>query len=213
MTHGADNHGADNRRDDGAEEAGVEPAARRTAQPVRTALDALRQRRSHSKVSGDAPSRAELEEILSAMNAVADHSGLRPWRVIELRGKARKHLGKALSKADGGSSRSKHIEKAKRAPLLLAIVVSPKPGKVPTWEQEAVASGVAHYIGLMLHETGWGSIWRTGPHTRSKPVRKAMRLDEHEYMLGWLYVGGIADRDGKGKPRKPIDLDRHLSAL
>lgn len=195
----------------------AEPAVRHS--PARDenapALEALKRRRSHSKVTDEAPSRAELEEILSAMSSVADHSNLKPWRVIELRGKARKKLGKALAEASGNrkKNKDKYVEKAKRAPLLLAIVVSPRKDKIPIWEQEAVASGVAHYLGLLLHEAGWGSIWRTGDLTRTAPVHKAMKLAEHEYLLGWLYVGGIPDRDAKPKPRKPLDLSRHLTAL
>ena len=73
-----------------------------------------------------------------------------------------------------------------RAPLLLAVVVSPKRShKVPLWEQEAVASGVAHALSLVLDEAGWGVMWRTGLQTRSgavhrmhelKPGRDAARL-------------------------------------
>lgn len=176
------------------------------------AFDALRDRRSHSKVTEEAPDREELERLLSAMNSVADHSSLRPWRIIELRGKARKKLGKALAKACDGDKK-KYIAKAKRAPLLLAIVVSPKKDKIPLWEQEAVASGVAHYLGLLLDEAGWGSIWRTGSLTRTRPVHRAHGLEPDEYLLGWLYVGSVPERDRKPKPRKPLDLSKHLSAL
>ncbi|QIK62977.1 nitroreductase [Leucobacter viscericola] len=186
------------------------------------AFDALRARRSHSKVTDEAPSRAELEHLLTAMSSIADHSGLRPWRIIELRGDARRSLGEGLAKAAAKqetrshkeSDAEKHISKAMRAPLVLAIVVSPKPShKVPLWEQEAVASGVAHSLGLLLHEAGWGSIWRTGPLTRTKAVRKAHGIKKPEYLLGWLYVGGIPDRDKTPKPRKPLDVTKHLSSL
>lgn len=147
------------------------------------------------------------------MSSIADHSGLRPWRVIELRGDARLRLGESLAVAAGGK-REKYLAKATRAPLVLAIVVSPRlKHKVPVWEQEAVASGVAHTLGLLLHEAGWGSMWRTGELTRSDPVHAAHELDEHEYLLGWLYIGGIPDRDKKHKPRKPLDVGRHLSCL
>ncbi|MFV0435561.1 MAG: nitroreductase family protein [Leucobacter sp.] len=193
----------------------IEPAARLAADTgsARPVFAALQARRSHSKVTDEAPTRKELAHILSAMNAVADHSNLRPWRIIEMRGKGRSVLGKALAKADGGS-RAKVIAKAKRAPLVLAIVVSPrKSGKVPVWEQEAVASGVAHYLELLLQEAGWGSFWRTGSLTRTKPVRKAMKLESHEHLLGWLYVGGIPPRDRKPKRRRPLDLSRHLTSL
>ncbi|TDP95582.1 nitroreductase [Leucobacter luti] len=183
--------------------------------PVRTApaLAALRDRRSHSKVTDEAPNHAELAELLSVMSSIADHSGLRPWRIIELRGDARLRFGEGLAAA-AGEKREKYRSKATRAPLVLAIVVSPRLNhKVPVWEQEAVASGVAHALGLLLHEAGWGVIWRTGPLTRSEPVHAAHELGANEYLLGWLYVGGIPDRDRKHKPRSPLDPARHLSAL
>lgn len=207
-------------RETSSEESNTEPAARRAAtkpaagpasapHPV---FDALTARRSHSRVTDEAPTHEQLAEILAPLNAVADHKGLRPWRIIELRKKARKTLGKALAKA-AGKDRAKYIAKAKRAPLVLGIVVSPSVGKIPNWEQEAVASGVAHLLTLLLEEDGWGVFWRTGDDTRSKPVRKAMRLEKHEYLLGWLYVGGIPPRDLKPKRRKPLDLSRHLTTL
>lgn len=178
-----------------------------------SAFESLRLRRSHSKVTDEAPSTGELQELLSVMSSVADHSGLRPWRVIELRGDVRDRLGAGLAEA-AGSNPEKYLSKARRAPLVLAIVVSPVASKkVPLWEQEAVASGVAHFLGLLLHEAGWGSIWRTGELTREPAVHAAHELAEGEYLLGWLYVGGIPERDHKSKPRKPLQVEQHLSAL
>lgn len=186
---------------------------RPTDSQVQPANHALRERRSHSKVTDDAPSRADIAELLSVMNSVADHSNLRPWRVIEIRGEAREKLGKTLAKANG-TSKEKGLSKAMRAPLVLAVVTSPqKSSKVPYWEQESVTSGVAHYLSLLLHEAGWGTMWRTGDAARSKAVAKSHGLGRHERLLGWIYVGGIPDRDRKTKRRKPIDLERHLSSL
>lgn len=176
------------------------------------AAAAVRARRSHSKVTDAAPTHEELSELVSAMSSIADHSGLRPWRIIELRGDARLKLGEGLAAA-AGSKREKYLAKATRAPLVLALVVSSRPKhKVPVWEQEAVASGVAHTLGLLLHEAGWGTFWRSGSLTRTPEVHAAHGLASSEYLLGWLYVGGIPERDQKSKPRKPLDLGRHLSA-
>src|SRR5690606_21769576 len=173
----------------------------REALPAR---EAVRTRRSHSKVTDEAPSTEQLHELLEVLSSVADHSSLRPWRIIELRGDARDRLGESLALASGGD-REKFLSKARRAPLVLAIVVSPvESEKVPLWEQEAVASGVAHYLGLLLHEAGWGSIWRTGKLARHNAVHAAHRLEPAEQLLGWLYVGGIPERDRKAKPRKPL---------
>lgn len=174
------------------------------------ALEAMRARRSWSKVTDEAPTHEELRELVAAAGRVADHSSLRPWRLIELRGADRERLARAIAKAEGDRKPS---EKPLRAPLLIAVVASyRKSGKVPRWEQEAVASGVAHMLSLALDEAGWGVIWRTGHYTRSKAVAKAHGLKKSEELLGWLYVGGKPSRKSSG-PRKGIDADKVLSRM
>ena len=173
-------------------------------------------RRSSSKVTDAAPTPAELAGFVEAAGQLADHSGLRPWRVIEIRGDARDVLGDALAKADGakGKDAEKFRAKARRAPLVLAIVASVRPGhKVARWEQEAVASGVAHNLSLVLDDEGWGVFWRTGELTRLAPVRKAHKLDKHEELLGWLYVGGLPAKERRSRPKGRIKVHEHLSAL
>jgi nitroreductase len=167
-------------------------------------------RRSWSKVTDDAPSHAELVELVAAAGRVADHSSLAPWRLIELRGDDRERLGRAINKAN-----KEHGSSAKplRAPLLIAVVASFRPSdKVPHWEQETVAAGVAHTLSLLLDEAGWGVIWRTGHHTRTKAVAKAHGLRRSEELLGWLYVGGKPARDRPAR-RIPVDAESHLSRM
>ena len=65
--------------------------------------------------------------------------------------------------------------------------------KVPVWEQEASAAGVAHLLSLLLDEAGWGVMWRTGPYTRHPLVAEVHGLAANEHLLGWLYVGGLPD--------------------
>ncbi|MBD7956367.1 nitroreductase family protein [Microbacterium sp. Sa4CUA7] len=152
----------------------------------------MRRRRSLSKVTDEAPSPEELLELVGAAGRVADHSELKPWRLIELRGDDRATLGRAINKASGEKGVS---TKPLRAPLLVAVVASyRKSDKVPRWEQEAVASGVAHALSLLLDEAGWGVIWRTGHYTRAKAVAKAHGLRKNEELLGWLYIGGKPER-------------------
>ena len=174
------------------------------------ALEAARNRRSWSKVTDEAPTHAELLTLVSAAGRVADHSSLRPWRLIELRGDDRVRLGRAINKANGDKGAS---DKPLRAPLLVAVVATfRKSDKVPRWEQEAVASGVAHMLSLLLDEAGWGVIWRTGHYTRSKAVAKAHGLAKNEELLGWLYVGGKPART-RPERRKAVDAGHHVSRL
>jgi nitroreductase len=174
-----------------------------------SALDAVRRRRSHSKVTEATPSHDEVVAFVEAVSSVADHSDLKPWRIIELRGDARVRLGEAIGKAEDSSPSSKPL----RAELLIAVVATIQPShKVPEWEQEAVASGVAHLLSLVLDEAGWGVIWRTGHYTRSKAVHKMHGLAKNEYLLGWLYVGGIPPRERSEKRRK-FDAARFVEVL
>ena len=168
-------------------------------------LDAVRNRQSYSKVTEVAPTHEELLPLVAAAASVADHGSMRPWRLIELRGDDRLALGAALAASAGvdGKEAAKLGEKPLRASLLIAVVGVYKPSfKVPEWEQEAVASGVAHTLSLLLDEAGWGVFWRTGIHTRSKPVAKMHGLAHNEKLLGWLYVGG------KPEKRKPEKKDK-----
>jgi len=173
------------------------------------ALEAVRARRSWSKVTDEAPTHAELLTLVSAAGRVADHSSLRPWRLIELRGDDRERLAKAIAKAEGDKKPS---SKPLRAPLLIAVVASHRKSKVAHWEQEAVASGVAHMLSLLLDEAGWGVFWRTGSYTRSRAVAKAHGLGKDEQLLGWLYVGGKPERSRPGR-RRAVDARHHVSRM
>ncbi len=182
------------------------------------AAEAMLHRRSQSAVGHAAPGDREIARLLGIAGTVADHAGLKPWRVIAIRGEARERVGRAIAAAWGleGEAAEKLARKPLRAPLLLAVVLSPQPSlKVPEWEQEAVASGVAHALSLLLDEEGWGVMWRTGIWTRSEAVHTAHGLAPQERLLGWLYVGSPRRKEGKHEkgPRKPVKAAERLSRL
>lgn len=182
-----------------------------------SALDAVLRRQSRSAVTGEAPTREQLLPLIAAASGVADHSALRPWRLIELRGAARERLGAAFVAASGLDPESKDAlkfaGKPLRASLLLAVVaVHRESFKVPPWEQEVVAAGVGHILSLLLDEAGWGVMWRTGGHTRSPEVAALHGLAPNEQLLGWLYVGGVHP-DERPKPRNLVDASEYLSSL
>ncbi|TFB48886.1 nitroreductase family protein [Cryobacterium tagatosivorans] len=177
--------------------------------------DALAARRSYSRVSPDAPSHDELLPLVAAAARVADHGALRPWRLIEVRGDARRRLGEALVAASGHTAdeAARTAAKPLRAELLIALVASRRVSdKVADWEQDAAAAGVAHALSLLLADAGWGVMWRTGPQTRSAPVRGVHALADNEELLGWLYVGGVPP-DAKPGVRLSIDPAEFLSVL
>ncbi|MET4781280.1 nitroreductase family protein [Glaciihabitans sp. UYNi722] len=178
-------------------------------------LDAVNRRRSQPKVTEAAPSHDELLPLVAAAAGVADHGSLRPWRLIELRGDARERLGTAFVAATSvdGKEAAKLAGKPLRASLLIAVVVTHRPSfKVAEWEQDAVASGVAHTLSLLLDEAGWGVMWRTGHLTRTAPVRAMHQLDDNEELLGWLYIGGLHDDAKKGE-KKTVNAREFVTQL
>lgn len=158
-------------------------------------LEAMARRRSVSKVGPQTPSDDELLDLLDAVTPVADHKALRPWRLIVLRGDDRLKLANALDEASGvvrepGDFNTKPF----RAELLVALVASPQEHpKVPEWEQHATAAGAGHLLELALWQAGWGVMWRTGTLANSPAVRKAHKLEAHEFLMGWLYIGDIEE--------------------
>ena len=167
-----------------------------------TALAAVLRRRSRSSVTEEAPTHEQLVPLVEAAATVADHGDLKPFRLIELRGSDRELLGAAFVEASGleGKDAAQLAAKPLRASLLIAIVVCHRESfKVPPWEQDASAAGVAHVLSLLLDEAGWGVMWRTGGLVRSNAVRQMHGLAANEQLLGWLYVGGVTD---KAKPER-----------
>ncbi|KFF59563.1 nitroreductase [Cryobacterium sp. MLB-32] len=179
------------------------------------ALAAVANRRSHSQVTAEAPTRAELLPLVAAAARAADHAALRPWRLIEVRGEARDRLGEALVTASActGEEAAKLRLKPLRAPLLIAIVACRRDSSpVQVWEQDAAAVGVAHLLSLLLTDAGWGVMWRTGPLVRTEAVRLVHRLERSEELLGWLYVGGVP-ADCTAGNRAVVNPANHLSVL
>lgn len=159
------------------------------------------------------PSRAELLPLVEAAGGVPDHGALRPWRIIEIRGEARTRVGAAFAAAVYPEHGAKLAEKPLRAELLLAVVAVTKPStRVPAWEQEANAAGVAHLLALLLDEAGWGVMWRSGPYTNADPVREVHQLSPNERLLGWLYVGGVPEGARSGA-KLAINPEEFLSAI
>ncbi|MCY7404291.1 MAG: nitroreductase [Cryobacterium sp.] len=182
---------------------------------LRPVLAAVQRRRSHSKVTALAPTRAELLPLVVAAARVPDHGALRPWRLLELRGEARERLGEAFVAASTceGSDAIKLAGKPLRAPLLIAVVAARRVSdKVAGWEQDAAAAGVAHLLTLLLNDSGWGAMWRTGPFVRTAPVRALHCLEANEELLGWLYVGGVPAGSKPGV-RMSINPEEFLTVL
>ncbi|UQI44491.1 nitroreductase [Streptomyces sp. HU2014] len=172
-------------------------------------------RRSATRLTGPGPDDRELAELVELAMTAPDHGRLSPWRLVVLRGDERRLLGGAMAEAAGGdpADRERTAAKALRAPLLISVVLCPQDHpKVPRWEQLAATVCAVQTLILLLHERGWGSIWRTGALADAPPVRRVLGLAGTEQSLGWLYIG-TSDARRPPAPRPPGDGRAKLSSL
>jgi nitroreductase len=178
--------------------------------------DAIRSRRSAAPVTDAAPTDAQLYDYLALAAHSPDHAGLRPWRLVAVRGSARNRLGAALAEGFGDPPGSPEAAKAAarplRAPLLLSIVCCPvEHPKVPAWEQLAATAALVATLELVLFDAGWTAMWRTGPGVELAPVRRLLGVGETEQLLGWLYIGGRAASGPDNRPDP--DVSGRISSL
>ena len=161
------------------------------------ALTLLETRSSTGALVAPAPSRAELERIITLAMRAPDHGRLRPWRFLVIEGEGRKALGEALVQAllarqpDAPAPLlDKEREKPLRAPMILvaAAMLTDHP-KVPQVEQLLAVGAATQNVMLALPALGYGGIWRTGEPSYDPVVKRALGLAHHDAIVGFLYIG------------------------
>ncbi len=162
------------------------------------ALDFLLSRRSRpaKTLTGPAPDRAALTEILTAAARTPDHGKLEPWRFIVLERGALDRLAdlaKARGEAIGHEARDveKAVSQFADSPLAVVVVESPViSDKIPVIEQTYSAGAVALSLLNAALAAGWGANWLTG-WVASDPVftTEGLGLSPHERVVGTIHIG------------------------
>jgi len=166
--------------------------------PNPQALDFLLNRRSRpaKTLTAPVPSRAELEEILTAAARTPDHGKLEPWRFIVLEKAALARLaaevparGAALGIED--DKIAKAVAQFGNADLAVAVVCSPKPSeKIPQIEQVYSAGAVCLAMLNAALASGWGANWLSGWASHDATfVQETLGLADHESIAGFIHLG------------------------
>jgi len=177
-------------------------------------LTALRNRRSISKVSPEAPPESLIRTMLEAATWAPNHFLTEPWRFFVMRGDARIRLGEAMGEAaaaresdpvEAEACRQRMVQKALRAPCVIAVAVEPDAReKVVELEEIAATAAATQNMLLAAEALGLGAIWRTGWVTYTPQVREFLGLSERATVLGFVYVGYPA-APAPERTRKPVD--------
>jgi nitroreductase len=156
------------------------------------------------------PSRAELEEILSAAVRVPDHGKLEPWRLIVVQGAAFARLAdlaEARAHELGGDAEmaAKGRGQYDLGKLAVVVIAAPKPSpKIPVAEQTASAAALCLGIVNAAEAAGWGASWLTGwPAHDASFAARAFGCEGGETVAGIVHIATPA-ADGPDRPRPDL---------
>lgn len=160
-------------------------------------LEFLGSRRSHPPklLTGPAPDRDQIADLLRLATRVPDHGKLEPWRFIVLTRETLDGLAPKLHQAvlDAGQDQAA-ADKAASAfasPVIVAVVFAPVDSpKVPEWEQFLSTGAVCLGLVNAALASGWGAAWLTGFAALDPAfARSHMGLAAHERLAGLIHIG------------------------
>jgi nitroreductase len=179
-------------------------------------MEAIRTRRTIGRVSERVPAKEVIDKILEAGNWAPSHYRTEPWRFIVLTGEGRDVLGNAysdiaLNTLNNPSSdeirkaKKKGYQKARRAPVVIVMMMEPYQEDRVIWSEELSACSCAvQNMMLASHALGLGSIWRTGKPTYTDFMKKTFGVSNIGMVIGFLYIGYPAI-EPKDVPRQPVE--------
>lgn len=179
-------------------------------------LDHLLARRSVGLLQEPAPQGADIDLILQAALRAPDHGRLRPWRFVTIRGEARIAFGECLAAA--AAKRDPEAATAlgerarawvRRTPLLIAVGVVVKDGKIPESEQVLSAGAAAMNMLNAAHLLGYGAMWVTGANAYDANVNALLGFEAPSRLVGFLTIGTPAPAPTPAPPRP--ELSAHVT--
>ncbi|CAD0183761.1 Putative NAD(P)H nitroreductase YdjA [Ruegeria sp. THAF57] len=172
------------------------------------ALEFLQSRRSRpaKTLIAPAPTREQLQPLLTAAARCPDHGKLEPWRFIVIEKGAMLRLSKLTH--DRGVALGKSPEDIIKARsqfelghLAVAVIEVQKPSeKIPAIEQTYSAGAVC--LGLLnaALASGWGANWLSGWQTQDPDFcRAAFGLADNERVAGLIHIA----TEGVAPPERP----------
>lgn len=162
-------------------------------------LDIIKARRTIGAMQDKDVSEDAINLMLEAGTWAPNHKKTEPWKFRVFTGDSRVRLGDEMErimkqKTDHLSEEEalKKTTKAKkgplRAPVIIAVAVSPS-GKVPEIEEiSAVAASIQNML-LVAEEQGLATIWRTGEIVYQTELNDFLSLEDGDKLLGLIYVG------------------------
>ncbi|MEM0943958.1 MAG: nitroreductase [Pseudomonadota bacterium] len=145
-------------------------------------------------LTGPGPDRETLVKILTAAARVPDHGKLSPWRFAVADGEGASRLAeaaitslRALGQDEGQIDKARAVWETGAS--VVSVIASPKPAKIPVWEQEASAACVCLGVVNAALAAGWGANWLSGPLCHDKGFLAHLGCAEGEWVPGFIHLG------------------------
>jgi nitroreductase len=167
------------------------------ANPV---IEAIRTRRSVRKFRPDqSPSKDAISALLEAATWAPNHHMTEPWRFVVIAKDDRFKLAEVMTNAYVAARATpppppEGVERERSrpltAPVIIAVISSPKQASNVIPQEETVAAGAAmQNLLLAAHSMGLGASVRTGAHAYSDAVRRFLEMGQSESLVGFVYLG------------------------
>jgi nitroreductase len=175
-------------------------------------LDFLLTRRSRPAklLKAPAPQGVDLTTLLTAAARVPDHGKLEPWRFIVIEKPACERMadvvrarGEALGKPE--DKIAKGVSSWANAPMIVAVVSSPKPSDaIPRAEQVLSSGAVCLSLVNAALASGWGAAWMTGYAAFDRVfLETELGLTQDEEIAGFVHLGRC-DTPPSDRPRPDV---------
>ena len=164
-------------------------------------FELIKRRRSIGKMTGERPTREQIEQLLDAATHAPNHHKVQPWRFIVLVGNVREELGAVMAKSLADRLEETSSDKAQavlnkernkllRSPVVIVVVAEPpyQPKVLEIENIEAVAAAVQNML-LTAEEMGLACMWRTGDAAYDPHVKQWLGLATGEHIVAFLYTG------------------------
>lgn len=163
----------------------------------------LKTRRSANTASLTAPGPTdeELQDILTLGLRTPDHGKLEPWRLMVVKGDARKDLGEKLAKnfaLEKNTLTEKQQTKLTQivthtitdAPVIIYVISCVEDhSHIPQIEQIFSAGAVCMNLLWAVHAYGYSANWISGWLANSEHTKKTINIKENEMVAGVIFIG------------------------
>lgn len=155
---------------------------------------------SRKKLTEPGPSDNEIRQIIKASCRVSDHGKMFPWWFMIIKDEHSQSFSELLFNLMRKNDPEKDHEKLHKkaclytaAPVLIAVISSPRLSKIPLWEQYMSAGAACQNLVLASNALGYGVNWLTEWYSYEPEVKKEMGLEKGENIAGFFSIGTAQD--------------------